>query len=83
MAITKVRVKINGTWTNLTKDSAGKWTGSVTAPASTSYNQSGGYFPITVEATNSAGNGNNGGCHRHDSWICSASCGKRDHQAGH
>lgn len=55
MSITKVRVKINGTWTNLTKNSAGKWTGSVTAPASTSYNQSGGYFPITVEATNSAG----------------------------
>ena len=55
MSITKVRVKINGTWTNLTKDSTGKWTGSVTAPASTSYNQSGGYFPITVEATNSAG----------------------------
>lgn len=55
MAITKVRVKINGTWTNMTKDSTGKWTGSVTAPASTSYNQSGGYFPITVEATNSAG----------------------------
>ena len=55
MAITKVRVKINGTWTNLTKNSSGKWTGSVTAPASTSYNQSVGYFPITVEATNSAG----------------------------
>lgn len=55
MAITKVRVKINGTWTNLVQDSAGKWTGNVTAPASTSYNQSGGYFPITVEATNSAG----------------------------
>lgn len=55
MAITKVRVKINGTWTNLTKNSSGKWTGSVTAPANTSYNQSGGYFPITVEATNSAG----------------------------
>lgn len=55
MAITKVRVKINGIWTNLTKNSSGKWTGSVTAPASTSYNQSGGYFPITVEATNSAG----------------------------
>lgn len=55
MAITKVRVKINGTWTNLTKNSSGKWTGSVAAPASTSYNQSGGYFPITVEATNSAG----------------------------
>ena len=55
MAITKVRVKINGTWTNLVQDSAGKWTGNVTAPASTSYNQSGGYFPITVEDTNSAG----------------------------
>lgn len=55
MAITKVRVKINGTWTNLVQDSSGKWTGNVTAPASTSYNQSGGYFPITVEATNSAG----------------------------
>lgn len=55
MAITKVRVKINGTWTNLTKNTAGKWTGSVTAPSSTSYNQSGGYFPIIVEATNSAG----------------------------
>lgn len=55
MAITKVRVKINGAWTNLVQDSSGKWTGNVTAPASTSYNQSGGYFPITVEATNSAG----------------------------
>lgn len=56
MAITKVRVKINGTWTNLSKNSStGKWTGNVTAPASTSYNQSGGYYPITIEATNDAG----------------------------
>lgn len=56
MAITKVRVKINGTWTNLAKDSStGKWTGNVTAPATTSYNQTGGYYPITVEATNDAG----------------------------
>ena len=56
MAITKVRVKINGTWTNLTKNaSTGKWTGNVTAPAVTSYNQTGGYYPITIEATNDAG----------------------------
>lgn len=56
MAITKVRVKINGVWTNLTKNtSTGKWEGNVNAPSSTSYNQTGGYYPITVEATNSAG----------------------------
>lgn len=56
MAITKVRVKINGTWTNLSKDSTtGKWSGSVSAPSATSYNLSGGYYPVTVEATNDAG----------------------------
>lgn len=56
MAITKVRVKINGVWTDLTKNtSTDKWEGNVTAPSSTSFNQTGGYYPITVEATNSAG----------------------------
>lgn len=56
MAITKVRVKINGTWTNLTKNATtGKWTGNVAAPAVTSHNQTGGYYPITIEATNDAG----------------------------
>lgn len=56
MAITKVRVKINGTWTNLTKNATtGKWTGNVTAPSITSYNQTGRYYPITIEATNDAG----------------------------
>ena len=56
MAITKVRVKINGTWTNLTKNSStGKWTGNITAPSTTSFNLSGGYYPVTVEATNDAG----------------------------
>lgn len=56
MAITQVRVKINGTWTNLSKDSAtGKWSGSITAPSATSYHLSGGYYPVTVEATNDAG----------------------------
>ena len=56
MAITKVRVKINGVWSNLTLNSStGKWEGSITAPSVTSYNQTGGYWPVTVEATNSAG----------------------------
>lgn len=56
MAITKVRVKINGTWTNLSQNSSsGKWTGSITAPATTSYNLDSGYYPVTIEATNDAG----------------------------
>ncbi len=56
MAITKVRVKINGVWSNLTLNSStGKWEGSITAPPETSYNQTGGYWSVTVEATNSAG----------------------------
>lgn len=55
MAIIKVRVKINGTWTNLSKNSEGKWTGSVSAPSTTSYNLSGGYYPVTIEASNDAG----------------------------
>lgn len=56
MAITSVRVQINGTWTTLTKNSStGKWEGSVTAPGATSFGMTGGYYPVTVEATNSAG----------------------------
>lgn len=55
MAITTVRVQINGVWTNCTKNSAGKWTCSATAPALTSYNRQGKYYPVTVEVTNDAG----------------------------
>ena len=56
MAITKVRVKINGTWTTLTKNSStGKWSGSVTAPSTTSYTLANKYYPVTVELTNDAG----------------------------
>lgn len=56
MAISKVRVKINGVWNNLAKNSStGKWEGTITAPANTSYTQSGGYYAVTVEATNTAG----------------------------
>lgn len=55
MAITKVRVQINGVWTNATKNSEGKWTCSLAAPDTTSFHLSGGYYPVTVEATNDAG----------------------------
>lgn len=56
MAISKVRVKINGAWTNLTYNSSTKkYEGTVTAPSKTSFNLSGGYYPVTVEATNDAG----------------------------
>lgn len=56
MAISRVRVKINNVWTNLTYNSStGKYEGTIAAPAVTSYNLSGGYYPVTVEATNDAG----------------------------
>ena len=55
MAITKVRIQINGVWTNATKNSEGKWTCSLAAPDTTSFHLSGGYYPVTVEATNDAG----------------------------
>lgn len=54
MAIVKVRVQIDGVWTNLTK-SNGKWTGTITAPSTTSYNLANKYYPIKIEATNDAG----------------------------
>ena len=56
MAISKVRVQINGTWTNLTYNSVtGAYEATITAPSTTSFNRTGGYYPVTVEATNSVG----------------------------
>ena len=56
MAISKVRVQINGTWTNLTYNATtGAYEATITAPSTTSYNRTGGYYPVTVEATNSVG----------------------------
>ena len=56
MAISQVRAKINGTWYTLTLNSStGKYEASITAPGATSYNQSGGYYNVEVEATNTAG----------------------------
>ncbi len=51
-----VRVQINGTWTNLTYNSAtGAYEGTVTAPGKTSFNEPNGVYVATAEATNNAG----------------------------
>ena len=56
MAIKTVSVVINGVSTALSLNtSTGKWTGTITAPGSTSFTKSGGYYPVTVTATNDAG----------------------------
>lgn len=54
MAIAKVRVQIDGVWTNLTLK-GGKWVGTITAPAVTSYNLYSKYYPVKIEVTNDAG----------------------------
>ena len=56
MAISTVRAQINGTWHTLALDSAtGAYKATITAPGATSYHQTGGYYDVTVEATNTAG----------------------------
>lgn len=57
MAIKTVQVTINGVPTTLTLNSStGKYEATITAPAKSSYNQSGGYYNVTVKATDTAGN---------------------------
>lgn len=56
MAIKTVKAVLNGQTYNLTYDaSTQKWTATMTAPGTTSYNQTGGYYNVTVQATNDAG----------------------------
>ena len=54
MAITTVKATINGQQYTLTK-SGSVWTATITAPGATSYNQTGGYYNVSVTATNDAG----------------------------
>lgn len=58
MAVNTVRVQINGTWVSLTKNgTTGKYEGTIAAPNITSFNVNAGhYYPVTVEATDLAGN---------------------------
>lgn len=55
MAISSVRAQINGTWHTLTLSGTNTYTATITAPGSTSFNRSGGYYDVIVEATNTAG----------------------------
>lgn len=57
MAVQQVRAFVNGTWHILTYNGVSeKYEKTVTAPTITSFNESGGYYPITVEATDDSGN---------------------------
>lgn len=56
MAIKTVTATINGQTYTLTRNaSTGKYEATITAPGKTSYNQTGGYYNVTVKATNDAG----------------------------
>lgn len=57
MAVKTIKVQINGIWTILAKnESTGKYEGTVAAPNTTSFNKTGGYYPVLVEAEDLAGN---------------------------
>jgi hypothetical protein len=58
MAINTVRVNVNGSWVTLTLNgTTGKYEGTIAAPNITSYNVNAGhYYPVTVEASDLAGN---------------------------
>lgn len=58
MAVKTVQAVINGVTTTLTLNSStGKWEATITAPSTSSYNNNDGhYYPVTVKATDEAGN---------------------------
>jgi hypothetical protein len=57
LAVQQVRTQIDGQWYTLTYNAGtGKYTATITAPNKTSFNQPGGYYPVTVEATDDHGN---------------------------
>lgn len=58
MAVKTVQAIINGVTTTLTLNSStGKWEATVTAPSTSSYNNNDGhYYPVTIKATDEAGN---------------------------
>lgn len=57
MAVKTMQAIINGQTVTLTKNSESrKWEATITAPNRSSYNQSGHYYPVTVKATDDAGN---------------------------
>lgn len=55
MAISQVRVKVNGTWHTMTAGSNNTYSVTITAPGTTSFNLSPQYYNCEVEVTNTAG----------------------------
>jgi hypothetical protein len=56
MAIAAVKITVAGQEYNAAYNStSGKWEATLTAPSVTSYNLEGGYYPVSVSATNTAG----------------------------
>lgn len=55
MAISTVQATINGQTVTLTHGSGNTWTATITAPGATSRHQTGGYYNVSVVATNTAG----------------------------
>lgn len=57
MAIKTLKTTINGQEYDLTYSSSnGKWKATITAPNKSSFNQPGGYYNVTLKATDDAGN---------------------------
>lgn len=57
MSVQSVKATINGQEYVLTLNSStGKYEATVTAPSKSSFNQSGGYYPVSLTATDDAGN---------------------------
>lgn len=57
MAVKTIQATLNGQTYNLTLNSStGKYEATITAPSTSSYKQSGHYYPMSISATNDAGN---------------------------
>lgn len=57
MAISSVKATVNGVTSTLTLNSStGAYEGNITAPAKSSYSQTGGYYSVTLTAYDDAGN---------------------------
>lgn len=57
MSVQTVKATINGQEYSLTYNStSSKWEATVTAPSKSSFNMTGGYYPVSVTATDDAGN---------------------------
>lgn len=57
MAVKTIQTTLNGQTYNLTLNSStGKYEATITAPSTSSYKQSGHYYPMTITATDDAGN---------------------------